>query len=394
MLEKTIKQPIRLVALDTEVFVQANFHFQSKTFQKLIKLVRDEIIYIYLTTITHQEICDHIHREAKQSASAFKTIHKDFRKQAKIIFNSCNFKNLLSLKLEEEVLLNELKKQFSDFINESQIEILSVESVAPEYVFSKYFKSIPPFNQGKKKYEFPDAFAIAAIEIKAKLENKKIYVISGDKDWLEACNQSDHLIYRESIDKLLDDIVAQEGDEIHLCHKIFEDNLEVIKEEISSIFIEGEFSLSDDFAYGYLEPGSEYIEVVVDLINIIDKSIVDINNEEVEFPIITFELKTDISYTAHISYDSTEYAFWDSEDHAYYNIKNVTGKSKQKIVISVELEILLFRDESHNLCFNAIENVDLDTNGSIGTIVLVDEGFEENPEELDSCFSPDEYDDN
>jgi PIN domain len=251
MLEKTIKQPIRLVALDTEVFDKANFNFQSKIFQKLIELVRAEKISIYLTTITHQEISEHIHRKAKQAASGFKKLHKDFREQAKIIYYSSKFQKLLNLKLEEEELLNELREQFSDFIEKSQIEILSIKTVSPEDIFAKYFKSIAPFHNGQKKHEFPDAFALAAIEEKAKKENRKIYVISGDKDWLEASNQSEHLIYKESIDKLLEDIIAQECDEIHLCYKIFEDNLEVIKEEISSIFIEGEFSLSDDFAYGY-----------------------------------------------------------------------------------------------------------------------------------------------
>ena len=54
--------------------------------------------------------------------------------------------------------------------------------------------------------------------------------------------------------------------------------------------------------------------------------------------------------------------------------------------MSVEVEVLLFRDESYNLCLNAIEYVNLDPNGSIGTILITLERFEYIPDDFDSCF--------
>ncbi|MBX9255533.1 DUF4935 domain-containing protein [Desmonostoc muscorum CCALA 125] len=380
-----IRQPIRLVALDTEVFDRENFNYQSRAFTKLIELVQDEKICLYLTTVTQQEVMAHIEHLTQQASSAFKNLHKDFRKQAKIIYNSLIFQKLLNLSLNNDELSNELKEQFNEFIKKSKMEILGIDAVSAEYIFTKYFKILPPFKNGQKKHEFPDAFAIAAIEEKAKTENRKIYVISGDHDWEKASNQSEYLIYKESIDKLLTEIIEQESSEVDLCYKILDDNWSEIKNEISHSFSSREFSLSDDFAHGYFELGSEYIEVVVEEIIIIDKSIVDID-EEVESPVVTFELKTEIIYTAYISYDSTEYAYWDSEDHTYYGIEKVEGKLHQKVLTPVELEIILFRDESYNLCFNTIENVDLDPNGLIGTIVLTPGEFEEIEEEFDSCF--------
>ncbi|MGF2039666.1 MAG: PIN domain-containing protein [Nostoc sp. CmiVER01] len=384
MIQK-IRQPTRLVALDTEVFDRENFNYQSTSFKKLIELVQDEKVCLYLTTVTQQEVMAHIEHLTQQASLAFKNLHKEFRKQAKIIHNSLKFKILLNLSLNKDELSDELKEQFNEFIKESQIEILTIDAVSAEYIFTKYFQILPPFENGQKKHEFPDAFAIAAIEEKAKTENRKIYIISGDPDWQKASSQSEYLIYKESIDKLLTEIIEQESSEVDLCYKILDDNWGEIKNEISHSFSSREFSLSDDFAHGYFELGSEYIEVVVEEIIIIDKSIVNID-EEVECPVVTFELKTEISCTLYISYDSTEYAYWDSEDHVYYGIEQVEGKVPYKLLIPVELEIILFRDESYNLSFNAIENVDLDPNGLIGTIVLTPGEFEEIEKEFDSCF--------
>ena len=260
-----------------------------------------------------------ISQAAQQAALAFKNLHKDFRKQAKIIHSSVKFKHFLSSCINTEELFNELKEQFDNFLEESEIEILTLENLSVDNIFSKYFKNIPPFNQGKKKHEFPDAFAIAAIEAKAKIENKRIYIISADKDWCDACNHIDNLIYIESIDKFLADTISQEYKEIDICYQILDDHLNTIKEQIEDSFVQKEFTLDDELSY-CVDFGSEEIDIDVDTINIIDRYIVSIDDSEVENPLLTFELKVDISYTAHISYNSTEYAFWDSKSRSSLSI--------------------------------------------------------------------------
>ena len=57
-MKQRIRQPTRLVALDTEVFDRLNFNYQSTSFKRLIELVEEEQICLYITTITHQEIID------------------------------------------------------------------------------------------------------------------------------------------------------------------------------------------------------------------------------------------------------------------------------------------------------------------------------------------------
>lgn len=369
MLDKAIKQPTRLVALDTQVFDMAQFNYQSRSFKTLMEMVQEEKIYLYLTTVNQQEIISQIKYLTEQAASAFKKLHQNFRKEANIIYNAPKYRGLLTAHLDEEELYKELIEQFNNFLKESETEILPVNTVAAEDIFAKYFKTLPPFKKGQKKHEFPDAFALASIEEKARNENRKIYVVSGDKDWLEASSQSEYLIYKESIDKLLAEIIEQEYQELDLCYKNFDDNFEAIKNDIKDSFIEKEFVLNDDFAY-YAEIGSEDIEVEVDMIEIIDRSIVNIDDEDADNPLILFELKVDISYTAHIKYNSMENAFWDSEDHQYYNIENAEHTVHLKIEMPVEAELLFFRNGSYNLCLNSVESVDLDPNTFFGSIVI------------------------
>lgn len=217
-----IKQPVRLVAIDTEVFDKANFNYGSTAFKQLIELVEEEQIVLYLTNITFQEILSHINREASKAIAAFKKLHKEFRSQSKIIYNSQTFNPLLKIDFKEEDLKKELQEQFNTFLEETSLEVISIEDVSSEEIFSKYFDVSPPFKEGSKKSEFPDAFSIAALENKSRSEGKKIYVISGDNDWKSACENNNHLIYLESIEKFLDFLLKEkDADRVEVLYEIF-----------------------------------------------------------------------------------------------------------------------------------------------------------------------------
>ena len=372
-----IRQPARLVALDTEVFVRNNFNYKSTLFVKLIELSESEKIHLYLTTVVQREVLAHIHQEVQKSKKFFEKLHKEFRKQAKIIHNSQKFNQLLHFTFDEEGLDQELTDKFNSFIEEADVEILSVDSVSPEEVFSKYFDNSPPFGEGKKKHEFPDAFAIAALERKAEVEGKIIYIVSGDNDWQKACNESVNLTHIESIDKLLEGIICeQESEEIDFCYETLEEVSIQVNEEISNQFTGLQFTLSDDFANGCVKWDSEYIEVQVDSVDIIDKSLVSVNDDEPDNPLVIFELKVDIFFTADISYDSLEMAIWDKEDQKYYNSESIKEEVHQRVTVPVEVELNFFRNSSYKLCLNKVERVDLDPNKSMGTIVIKPDGYE------------------
>ncbi|MEH2088380.1 PIN domain-containing protein [Nostoc sp.] len=384
---QALKQPTRLVALDTEIFNKAKFNYQSTSFRQLTKLAKDKKIALYLTTINQQEILSQLEKYSNESVLALKSLHKDFRKKAFIIHNSNRYRHLLNLRLNEQDLYKELIEQYNNFIKEAEVNILSVDTVPVEDIFNKYFNFTPPFKHGEKKYEFPDAFAIAAIEIKAKSEDRIIYVISGDKDWKDAVCLNENLIYQENIDEFLEEIITieKESEEIDLCNEILEDNLPKIEAIISNNFIIKEFSFSSYFDNGLFEPGSENIDFVeVDAIEVIEKYIVDIDDEDAENPVVTFELIVKVSYAADVSFNSTENAVWVGEDETYYgDLRHIEGKVQQQSILPVEVIIQLSRDKSYNLQFNSLHEAILDPNNTVPTIELKSDNFEVSYEDDD-----------
>ncbi len=56
------------------------------------------------------------------------------------------------------------QKRFGEFCKKLNIEVIAVSKVSLERVMDDYFEERPPFAAGKKKSEFADAFAAAALE--------------------------------------------------------------------------------------------------------------------------------------------------------------------------------------------------------------------------------------
>jgi predicted nucleic acid-binding protein len=364
-----IPSPTRLVFLDTEVFIKVNFNYQSTSFKKLIELVEEKEVELYLTTITRQEILDNLAQEAKKAKSAFKQLHKEFRKKAKILDNLAELAQVLSFSFDEEKIDGELEQQFLNFLDEAKVNILSLEKVSSEEIFDKYFQKSPPFSE-KKKYEFPDAFTIAVIEKKAEIEKKQIYVVSSDSDWASTCQENENLIWLDSLDKLLEKIIIETSKKLDLCYEYLENNLKAIEQKIADQFLEIEVVLSD--AYEFVEFGSEDIEIEVHSVKIIDKSLVNVDK-----PFIIFELRAEISFSANISYDSLEMAVWDKEDERYYNVETVEDRVDQTITLPVEVELSFSIDNLGNISIDEIENVTLNSHQSIDTIEIKPDWYED-----------------
>jgi predicted nucleic acid-binding protein len=361
--------PIFRIFLDTEVFVKANFNYQNSSFKKLVDLVNDGELVLYLTTVTYQEILSNIEQEVNNSDSSLKTLHKEFRKKAKIFYNHHILKSLFSLKYNKDDICQELKNQFLDYLETTESQIISVDKVSPKDIFDKYFNNLPPFKQGKKKNEFPDAFAIAALEKEAMDNNFKVYVISQDNDWQTACEGNNNLICLENVEKFLEQqiIIATKYKDINLYYEFLDNNFEQFKQKISDNFEELEFSLSG--GYDFASWGNEEIEVTVESVKLKDKTLVEIDDET-----MTFELNVIVSFLANVSYDSFEVAVFDKEDDRYYNVETKEEEVHQNIIIPIQVHISYLIDTSGELLLDEFIDVYLDPYNSISTIEI-DSGF-------------------
>jgi hypothetical protein len=383
-----MKPPPRLVALDTQVFDSYNFNYKSKVFQTLIKLVQQEKVKLLLTSITLQEIRAHITEGAELASSAIEQAVKDLHKKRfkpqgdvkriKIAANSdslCQFKNAVqTLAPDFEQINKELLDQLEEFLHEIDFEMIEVDRVSVVDIFEKYFSGSPPFGVGKKKYEFPDAFVLLTLQQEAEDRNRIIYLVSGDSDWKNFCSLSDDLSLVEKLDELLETIIREtDSDEVNVCYELFDDQEDEIKEHIEDQFSNLDFSI-DLSGSSLIEWGSEEVEVEVNSIDIINSSLVNIDDSDEDQPSVIFEVVAEINYDARVSYESLEFAIYDREDDKYYGGETIDTVFTESIKLSVEVTLVLSRDKDYSLCDAEIEDVDIDPNNTLGEVVI-DTGF-------------------
>ena len=82
-------------------------------------------------------------------------------------------------------------------------KLKDTELVDTAVLFEGYFAGKPPFGTDKKKFEFPDALALNALERAAEVRGIGILVVSKDKDWRNFCDNSSHLYIVENIESAL-----------------------------------------------------------------------------------------------------------------------------------------------------------------------------------------------
>jgi hypothetical protein len=383
-----MKPPPRLVALDTQIFDSYNFNYKSQVFQTLIKLVQQEKVKILLTSITLHEIRAHITEGAELASKAIEQAVKDLRtkrfnpqgdiKRIKIAANSDSLyefkKAVQALAPNFEQINRELQEQLEKFLTEIDFEMIEVDRVSVTQVFEKYFSSSPPFGVGKKKYEFPDAFVLLTLQQEAEDRNRIIYLVSGDSDWKNFCSSSEDLSLVEKLDELLEIIIREtDSDEVDVCYGLFDDKQDEIKGFIEDQFSNLDFSI-DLSGSSLIEWGSEEVEVEVNSIDIINYSLVNIDDSDEDQPSVIFEVVAEVNYNAKISYESLEFAIYDREDDKYYGGETINTVLTESIKLSVEVTLILSRDKDYSLCDAEIDNVDIDPNNTLGEIVI-DTGF-------------------
>ena len=113
--------------------------------------------------------------------------------------------------------------RFTTFEEEAGVNIVEADtSVTISDLMQRYFKGLPPFSAaGKKKFEFPDAVALMAVEAWAIRNETKAIVCSRDNDWKSYCRESPSLLYVEDLGDALGLFQLEEARDIckHLSQR-------------------------------------------------------------------------------------------------------------------------------------------------------------------------------
>ena len=199
--------PTSSVFLDTQVFRQAYFRYDSERFKALLKHVEAGRVQVLLTDITIREVYANIRKAVQEAADA----HRSFLRKGRILQNSkLEATKALLTQLDAQTTEEELIAQFDRFVQRSKALILPVPEDYLSTIVDRYFGRKPPFGCGKNKAEFPDAFVLEALLGHVRETRDDLSAITRDGGFCDACEAGKDIYAFKSLDKYLDAVASED----------------------------------------------------------------------------------------------------------------------------------------------------------------------------------------
>jgi len=291
-------KPTNIVFLDTSIYVKQKFNFSSNAFTSMAKAARIQSLSVVIPEVTEREIKRKITEIAEKAAHAIGNVARN-HSHTKYLEGS----DILTQEPSGHIskLTQVLNTQFDEFISHFSVERLSLSTVSLSPVVDWYFTKQPPFAEGKKSKEFPDAFVVSSLDAYCSRTGNKVAVISTDGDFKSASAKRDHFEYFESIPAYLE-AIQQYIEQVPRIHNLLKTKVSDLQDIIKEHFTEISFSIEQDWQ-GDVE------DVVVEDISIDNLNVLEIENEAV-----TIAGEAQLDYSAELSYDDYSTASYDSSE--------------------------------------------------------------------------------
>lgn len=345
----------RNIFIDTSIFIAQNYSYSGSVFDNLARLAKAKQANIFLSDITIREIEAHIEEDINKAVNA----SAKFKKDARVLRNisSSPYAEFFQ-EIDVGSVLDNLKRQLEDFIQDIDAETLSTSEVPIGEVFDKYFDRKPPFGDGKKKAEFPDAFVVQALETWCEDNNEVMYAASTDPDFNSYCKYSEKLI---GIDKLAEFISLVEfHDEVlaPAIRDLVDNNTSTIEDAISDSFLDQDFWIDDQ--------DGDVNEVRVKSMEVTDMLLLEVGQNAA-----IVQLGVSAKFEADLTYDDLATASYDSEDKVLLPWRKIDETVDREEDFTATLHLLHDVEEPD---YFEIDSVEINTYRNFGFSVTSGEG--------------------
>jgi len=329
--ENPVGLETRNIFLDTEVFRSNSHNLNTEIMKILGSYVAEGIFVLHTTDVTLREISSQIEAMESDLTNRVNNIAKDLKR-----WNSRYRFDHHHLPVPDP--LNkpaQPSKAFSDFETilrnnwNAQVHRSANLPIGP--VLDQYFNRQPPFDKEGSK-EFPDAFALHALQHWCAHAQKSIYVISRDKAVQRAADERNYLIAVDSLEHLFALVTAAQDHDIAGTISAAFDEL--------SLIIELQDTLSDKIGYlgafydGDKHDGDVLAMEIVELEEINDLTVLRVSQNQVSC-IVHVKLLV----SAEIEYEDLSEAMWDNEDNRYLGGKTVVTDIQDSITTKIFVEL-------------------------------------------------------
>lgn len=307
-----------IVYLDTNVYIGAQYKFDSGKMVTLKNHVNSGKVTVLYTSATTGEVIKHLENDVASNVSQY---NRAIRKNM-LALNEDNVCKIEELKVESVV--TSVIDKFMNFLNLDGVEEIPLNPLDADKLFDDYFAGNAPFEK-KKPYEFKDAIMINAVKNYQKSIKEQICVVSDDEGFRKAFSEnSDFVTFRYL------------GDFFKYCNEKFEEETKITK-CIERAIEYGEFD------YILKEHLNNY-DIWIDYYEqweCNNKEITDICSEllyiekikEKIYAVICSELELLID----INYRDEEMSYYDKEEEKYLFENYVHAKEKHKIKLETRV---------------------------------------------------------
>lgn len=287
----------RNIVIDTNVFDQHAYHFGSPTIQKFIDLTKAEKFTLLLPDPLHREIKRHISEKSHAVAAALKKVCRE----APLIYRWPHWPGAKAATTAAADIEKATLNGWENFLKNFTVENLGYKDVDLEQIMESYDRQQPPFGEGNKRKEFPDAFAVAMVAAYSKATKTQVAVVSADPDIKKACALHPRLLYFPDLPALTEALLDEAAKAAAIKAAIAA-NPALIIACIRDAFPELAFYPEED-----LEGDVEDVEVQsADLSNI---RVISIKPDH-----CTVAFDADVEFSAYVSYDDPDTMVIDSSE--------------------------------------------------------------------------------
>jgi PIN domain len=179
------------VFLDTSIVDGQQYNFQSTALSTFVPACKATGVKLLLPEPTEIEIERHIRERSRDALEALEEARRKTPFLAK-------WPGLPPKPKSEDVeklqVYGIAKREWWEFLKQFDVIRLGYDSIDVRKVMQWYERTQAPFREGKKRKEFPDAFAIAMLEAYAVKERIYVAVVSSDPDFRLACQRFNCLL--------------------------------------------------------------------------------------------------------------------------------------------------------------------------------------------------------
>ncbi len=329
------EQPVgvesRHVFLDTEVFRSCAHDLSAKPMQILGRYVEDGVFVLHTTDVTLREARRQIGEAERELANEVDKVARRVERWNRRYRHARD-----RFPVPESIEPSEggaAYRQFARIVRHDwNAHVHAAADLRAGPVLDRYFERRAPFDDRGSK-EFPDAFALLALEGWCVGAQERVYVVSKDKAVGRAAEASEHLIAVCDLDRLFALVASAEG------HRI----ADAVRGALDGPSHRGALQEALACAIGMVGGvyrGDRYFDGDVLAMEVEDvEAVADVRIMRVDEERVACVADARLAISAEIDHTDLSEAWWDSEDQRYYGAASRVAEVRDVVAAKVFVEL-------------------------------------------------------